>query len=61
MLFGTLFTLPSASSTLEGLSAYSSPIFSDFWPAIELVGGIAIGIGVVAILIIVLTRVMHRD
>lgn len=39
-MLGILFTLPDATTTLNGIGAYSTPIFSDFMPFIELVLGI---------------------
>jgi len=56
-LFGVLITLPSASTTLAGVGAYSEPLFTEFLPIIYLVLGILIPV-LVAVLIISIVR--HR-
>lgn len=48
---GTLFTLPDASTTLAGVGAYSSPIFTDFLPVIYIVLGVLV-VGFILSLII---------
>lgn len=50
-MYGILFTLPDASTTLNGIGAYSAPIFSDFLPLIELVVGIGLAVAIIAWLI----------
>lgn len=56
MLFGTLFTLPDASTTLSNLGAYSVPVVSDFLPLIYVVGGISLALLVVGFVIYLFTR-----
>lgn len=50
-LLGTLFTLPDAPTMLSGIGSTSAPIITDFLPAIYLVGGLFLGIGIVILLI----------
>jgi len=56
-LFGVLITLPDASTTLNGIGAYSAPMFDEFLPLIYLVLGILIPV-LIATLIISIVR--HR-
>lgn len=46
-MFGVLFTLPDASTTLASVGAYSSPVFSDLFPILELIVGIGLAIAIV--------------
>ena len=50
-IFGTLFTLPDASTTLSNLGAYSTPVASDFMPLFYLLGGIALAILIVVVIV----------
>jgi len=43
----TLITIPSATSTIAGMSAWSSPFFDEMWPYMLIV----LGLGFVAYLI----------
>lgn len=51
MLFGTLFSLPDAPTMLAGIGSTTAPVVTDFLPAIYLVGGLFLGIGIVILLI----------
>lgn len=54
---GTLFTMPDATTTLAAVGAWSSPVFNDFLPLIEMV----LGILIVAFIIFILIRAfMHH-
>jgi len=55
--FGVLITLPSASTTLAGIGAYSSPLFDEFLPVIYLVMGILIP---VMVTVLIISIVQHR-
>lgn len=50
-MYSILFTLPDASTTMNGIGAYSAPIFSDFLPFIELVLGVVLAFIIVRWLI----------
>lgn len=50
MNFLNLVTLPDATDFLASTTEWSSPIFTEFLPLLYLVCGLAIGIGVVAII-----------
>jgi len=39
---GTLFTMPDASTTLNGVGAYAGPIFTDFLPLIYIILGVLV-------------------
>jgi len=56
-MYGVLFTMPAASTTLAGIGAYSSPVFDDFYPILLLLAGVIIPVLAVG-LIIMLFR--HR-
>lgn len=53
---GTLFTLPDASSTLNQIGAYSSPVFTDILPLVLLIVGVLLAFVVVKLLISALTH-----
>lgn len=55
-LAGTLFTLPDASSTLATMGSYSSPIFTDLFPLVELIVGVLLAFLVVRLIIGVFTK-----
>lgn len=46
-MFGTLFNLPSASSSIASIGEYSAPLVTDFLPFVFIVVGFALGILVV--------------
>lgn len=60
-MLGTLFTLDSASTTMASLGAYSTPIVTDFLPIVYVVGGIALGIFVVVLIIKALSSMHHKN
>lgn len=45
-LFGTLFTIPDATTTLSDVGAWSGPLFTDLWPLVMMIGGIALALGI---------------
>jgi len=51
MIYGTLFTMPSAQQVLASTSEYSSPMVTDFLPVIFFTVGTLLGLAVVAFLI----------
>jgi hypothetical protein len=62
MFYGTLFTLPAATSTLANVGAYSSSLFSDLLPLAELILGFALPALIVGALIVFIIRAFrHRD
>lgn len=54
-MYGVLFTLPDATSTLASVGAYSSPLFSDFLPLINLIGGFALPVIIVLLAVAAVT------
>jgi len=60
MIFGTLLTLPDASTTLAAVGDYSAPIFTDLLPFFYLAIGVFLGLFVVSWLIgLVARHVFH--
>lgn len=51
MLLLNLVNLPTPTNFLASTTEWSSPFFDEFLPFIYLAGGLAIGIGVVALII----------
>jgi len=51
MIYGTLFTMPSATDIMASTSEYSSPLFTDFLPLIYLVLGVTLAVGLVIVLV----------
>lgn len=47
-MFATLFTVPSSTTFLGGLTDYSSGMFDTFLPILYIVGGILIGAMIVS-------------
>lgn len=57
----TLATLPSASSTLAQIGAYSSPLFDDLLPFAILAIGFFVGIFIIRFIIQAITGALHRS
>jgi len=51
MCLFNLVSLPTPTNFLASTTEWSSPVFSDFLPFIYLAGGIAVALGIVAMVI----------
>lgn len=47
----TYFVLPSATSTLSGISDWFNPIFTEFWPYGLIVVGVILAFGIIGFII----------
>jgi len=61
MMFGLLFTLPDASTTMNGLGDYSKPVVTDFLPVIYVIGGIVLGLLITRFIIGMLQNSHHTS
>lgn len=52
----TLITIPTATSTIAGMSEWSSPFFNELWPYMLIV----LGLGFVGYLIKAITGIWHK-
>lgn len=60
-MYGILFTLPAASTTLADVGAYSEPIASDLMPIVFLGLGVFLGLFIIAWMIsAVASALSHR-
>lgn len=60
-MYGFLATLPSGTSTLAQIGAYSSPVFDDLLPFAVFAAGLIVGVALVAFIIVSVGRAFHRD
>lgn len=44
-------TLPSATSTLNGMGAWSQPMFDSLWPYALFAGGLILAVGIIVFII----------
>lgn len=52
--------LPSATTTLSGLSDWAQPIFNSLLPYAYFAGGVLLGVGIILFLIFITTMVVHH-
>lgn len=50
-LYGTLFTMPSASTTLNQMGDWSSTLFTEFWPLITVILGVGVAFLVIKLIV----------
>lgn len=58
--FGVLATLPSGTQALASVGEYSSPLFTDLLPFAFFGGGIFLGLGLIAFIILIIARAMSH-